>query len=180
VVSLWKPALLAALAFTTHAWAGLTASTARVDFPNTRLGATSAAQVVTVTNTDSVAHIIFVSPNQHGCFTDDPGCSQLPQFSLEYPFTTTCSVSFPGVLVPAGGTCTVTVSFRPAGPGFRPGSLLAAYVGGGGDGGALVLFEVFGTGVVDAIPTLQPWALVLLLLPIMIAARRSLVSNNDN
>ena len=80
--------------------ASLTSSPTALSFASTTVGASSATQTVTVSNTGSAAATVS-SVTATGDFTQ----------------TNTCST------VAAGGTCTVTVTFHPSATGARTGSL---------------------------------------------------------
>jgi hypothetical protein len=82
--------------------ATLTASPTSLSFPATNVGSSSAAQSVTVSNTGTVAASV----------------SGISVSNADYSQTNTCGTS-----IAAGGSCTVSVTFKPTASGTRTGTL---------------------------------------------------------
>ena len=101
-------------------------------FPNTDIGATSAAQVFTFTNTSTIAETASAV-----AATGDYAVS-----------ANTCA----SVSIAASGTCTISVTFTPTGAGMRSGTLL---VTNSSTGDPTLTATLTGTGL-DTTATLTP------------------------
>src|SRR5438309_2235982 len=106
--------------------AAVTLSPTSLTFPTQLISSTSAGMNVTLTNTGNATLTIS-------------SISVTGTHSAEYAQTTTCSTVTP---LPAGGTCTISVTFRPTAIGARSANLNVIDNGGGSP----QLVPVSGTG----------------------------------
>lgn len=159
-------ALFTLLPFMSHEVAAqsmLAVSPTAVSFPSGAVGARSAPQAVVVTNIDSAPHnvYLFFDPGE-SCGGEIP-CRPPPGYS-DFPSSTDCPTT--PISLAAGGSCTVTLTFAPSGPGARQ-SNLAVYCGLA-CGSTLV--PLLGLAPFDSVPTLDHWALSLLCVLVVFVA----------
>ena len=122
-----------------------TVSSTTLNLGSVAVGATSAVQVVTVTNTSAVAQPVLAAGG-----------------GLPAPFNGTTNCTVP--TLPAGGTCTFDYTYSPTALGPSNGSTLLSV------GGARYTVSLSGTGTgvapgadaVTPVPSLGTWSLVLL------------------
>ena len=113
-------------------------SSGTITFPSTDVGATSATQTVTLTNTGDATLTVnyLISKGTDASSFFDP--------------SNTCGTS-----VAAGASCTITIAFRPKAVGALTGTIYVNDNAAGGEQGV----NVSGTGIADPLVTLTPSSL---------------------